>query len=90
MKALLVREFGADVGHLVLRRVVVDAAGAVVQKLSYVKKAKSDMFGVGGERLVADDVESGRIADVYWHLFELGSKPQLLHHVRAEHGFLHG
>ena len=45
MKALLVQEFGADVGQLVLRRDVVDADDAVVHKLSYVKEAKSDMFG---------------------------------------------
>ena len=29
------------------------------------------MFGPGTERLVADDVESGRVVDVYRHLFEL-------------------
>ena len=66
------------------------ADGAVVHKLSYVKEAKSDMFGPGAERLVADNVESGRVVDVYRHLFELVSKPLFLHHVGAEHGFLHG
>ena len=54
-----------------------DADGAVVHKLSYVKEAKSDMFGPGAERLVADDVESGRVVDVYRHLFELVSKPKI-------------
>ena len=60
-KALRDQEFGADVGQLVLRRDVVDGDGAVVHKLPYVKEAKSDMFGPGAERLVADDVESGRV-----------------------------
>ena len=34
------------------------------------------MFGPGAERLVADDVENGRVVDVYRNMFELGSKPQ--------------
>ena len=51
-KTLLVQEFGADVGQLVLCRDVVNADGAIVHKLSYVKEAKSDMFGPGAERLV--------------------------------------